>query len=148
MWTHEWFHIQWISVLRVSCLLITNNHSCVRWFGLHVYSIVCVLSMQSERGHWDWNTVVKRRFSELTILEVFQLDMLLNVMLIIHTYFICLTIVLFPDSPAPETEQMRQKKNNLSLQSHDCKLFYALSQTSRCDIHNAAKKSSQFICLK
>lgn len=30
---------------------------------------------------------------------------LLNVMLIIHTYFICLTIVLLPDSPAPETEK-------------------------------------------
>lgn len=30
---------------------------------------------------------------------------LLNVMFIIQTYFICLTIVLLPDSPAPEIEK-------------------------------------------
>ena len=32
-----------------------------------------------------------------------------------HTYFICFTIVLFPDSPAPVTEDTRHTKQHMMM---------------------------------
>lgn len=35
------------------------------------------------------------------------------------TYFICLTIVLFPDSPAPETDENKENYRTSDTQTHE-----------------------------